>query len=134
MKTVPSSDLTIKKHPNFDNTEFTLTGIQVQQAESVEEAIAQAGGESNFLDVWNSWYGRAAKNVAYTIIRQATKEDDLNVVKENALKAILNYSPNVRDAVSAKDKVKAFDELRKLTESGRMPTPEELLRLLAASQ
>jgi hypothetical protein len=140
MKFVQQEKPVTTKHEKLGNIEFT---VECGEVETLQEMVADAGGEDSLLAFYNSARSTNAKNQARAYARnyevaEGTKEDAhpgiVAAIATEGQRLAREYSPatDTERGPSKTKKAAAFDSVKALLESGKEFTREELAGILAA--
>jgi hypothetical protein len=97
-------------HKKLEKVELDL---EVQQADTPDDAIAMCGGDVGFLSFFNStWINRATQGTRQAITKDESEDKDAFGSKAAQYAALTkNYSPEQAGGPSKKDKVELVDSL-----------------------
>lgn len=133
----PVKSVRTLKQANEDGKEVEITHdlkaqLEIGQFDTIEEAIAEAGGPEKFLDWVNSKKESDAKiparNVGPSASQSATDDELVEKMKEVAK----NHTIGISRGTSVKAKAEAFDEIANLVKSNENVSREQLMELLAS--
>lgn len=116
---------------------IALSGVEVPQADSLEELVSMCGGQDNLLTLGNKLIlATPASNVARARIRTAKADENAEERDTAARKVARDYRPEISQArgVPAKEAKNRIDSLKARLEAGETLSQEELVAIIMGTQ
>jgi hypothetical protein len=129
---ITTEDALTTKNENTKQ-KIELRGVEVPQADSVEELTTMCGGQENLLALGNKLIlATPASNVARAILRTAKAEEDVATRDGRARTAAHDYRPEAAQArgMPAKKAKEVIDGLRARLEAGETLSQDELVAFI----